>query len=82
MNKELTKYKETIFSKIKNFLRNITSKEKEKKETEGIVYKNDFSEHIVVRENREEVRLRRLKTSYDNREISEEKISNEDMDEY
>lgn len=36
--------------------------------------------YIVMTENREEARLRRLKTSYDNREISEEKISDEDMD--
>ena len=80
MSKELIKYKETIFSKIKSFIRNITSKETEKKEIENISHKKDFSEHIVVRENKEEARLRRLKTSYDNREISEEKISDEDID--
>ena len=80
MSKELIKYKETIFSKLKSFIKNITSKEKEKKEIENIAHKKDFSEHIVARENKEEARLRRLKTSYDNREISEEKISDEDID--
>lgn len=80
MSNDLIKYKETIFSKIKSFIKNITSKEKDKKETENIAYKKDFSEHIVVPENKEEARLRRLKISYDNREISEEKISDEDID--
>lgn len=80
MSKELMKYKETIFSKIQKFFRNLMPKGNDKKEVGKIDDKKDFSEYIVVRENKEETRLRRLKTSYDNGEISEEKISDEDMD--
>lgn len=80
MSKDLINYKETIISKIQKFFRNLMPKENDKKEVEKIEDKKDFFEYIVIRENREEARLRRLKTSYDNGEISEEKISDEDMD--
>ena len=81
MSKYLIKYQKTkIFSKIKEFFKNIISKEEDRRQVENMNYKEDFSKNILIKENKEAARLRRLKTSYDNREINEEKLSNEDID--
>lgn len=41
---------------------------------------NNFLENIVIKENEREKRLKKLKYLYDNRKITEEEISDEDMD--
>lgn len=83
MSKELVSYRETIFSKIKKSLKKFWKSEKEEtinEKREGIE-KTDFFRNLKVNENREEERLKRLKKLYDNRELEEKNISNEDIDE-
>lgn len=86
-NDKLIDYKETIFVKIFKFFnlilppkRNIVDIEnmKEKsitKEKDSI----SFFENIKIKENEEEIRLKRLQLQYDNGEIDEDDISEEDM---
>lgn len=85
-NNKLIAYKENIFTKILNFLKKILFKEKlqfveinEETKFEN-QYKDSFSDRITIKENEEEKRLRNLQIQYENGEIDEEDISNEDMD--
>lgn len=84
---KLILYKENIFTKISNFFEKIFfSKKKvtQKNIDETPIYneyqKEYFIENIIIKENEEEKRLKDLKLRYDNGEIDEEDISDEDMD--
>ena len=85
-NKLIT-YKENIFTKISNFFKNLFFRRK-KDTTEVIdeetIYnkqcKENFINNIIIKEDEEEKRLKILQLQYDNGEIDEEDISEEDMD--
>lgn len=79
MNKALIPHTQTIFSRMKKLLRKFF-KEKEEIIINEKREKKDFWENIRVNENEEEERLKRLKKLYDNRELKEKNISNEDID--
>lgn len=85
-NNKLIKYKENIFTKISNFFRKIFLKEKyyvnenRKKELAFNHYKEAFIDNIRVEENQEEKRLKKLQLQYDNGDIKEDDISEEDID--
>lgn len=89
MNNNLIPYKENIFTKILNYFKKKFSKNKslfiKNNEEENFLnnqYKNkkSFLEDIVIKENEEEKRIKNLQLQYDNGEIDEEDISDEDMD--
>ena len=85
-NNKLIKYKENIFTKISNFFRKIFLKEKDyvnenrKKELAFNHYKEAFIDNIRVEENQEEKRLKKLQLQYDNGDIKEDDILEEDID--
>ena len=84
-NNKLVEYKDNIFTKIANFFKNIFSR---KNIVETIVRepinneetKDDFLENIVIKETEEEKRLKSLQLQYDNGEIEEEDILEEDIE--
>ena len=86
MNNKMIEYKENIFTKIFNFFKRIFKKDISP--TENIIEKtienekknNDFFENVYIKQNEEEIRLKRLQLQYDNGEIDEDVISEEDMD--
>lgn len=86
-NNKLIKYKENIFIKIFKFFRQIFSRKNilaienitEKSIVNSKNYVN-FFENIQIKEDEEEKRLKILQLQYDNGEIDEEDISDEDMD--
>lgn len=80
MNKELTEYHETIFSKIKKFFKRFLFRKKEKNIVNEIKHNDIFLEKLIVNESTEEKRLRQLKKLYDDREIKEKDITNENID--
>ena len=86
-NNKLILYKENIFAKISNFFKNLFwCNKKDGTETinEVTSYNNqckeNFIENIVIKENEEEKRLKALQLQYDNGEIDEQDISEDDMD--
>ena len=87
MNNKLILYNKNIFTKISNFFKKLFSRKKEyiqdtvdEKTIYNIQQKENFVENIVIKENEEEKRLKILQLQYDNGEIDEEDISDEDMD--
>lgn len=80
MNKKLIQYHQTIFSKIKTLLKNFFFRNRETIKVEEIKNKDSFLENIIINENQEENRLRQLKKLYDDREVKEKDITNEDID--
>ena len=82
-NNKLIIYKKSIFRKISNFFKKIFSK-KEVLQKEDIIVNNDkndrFIKNIQIKENKEELRLLQLKQQYENGEIYEEDMSDEDVD--
>lgn len=86
-NNKLITYKENIFTKISNFIKKIFFRKRETF-TESVdespicnnQYKENFIENIQIKENEETKRLKILQLKYDNGEIDEEDISDEDMD--
>ena len=82
-NNKLIIYKNGIFNKICNFLKNIFSKKKVLSSEIVKVnnYNNDsFIQNIQIKENKEESRLIQLKQQYEQGEIDEEDISDKDID--
>ncbi len=85
-NNNLIVYKESIFSKVLNFFRdifNISSKDENKTTFNNINYslpKEEFINNIAVKENEDDIRLKELQLKYENGEIDEYYISDEDMD--
>ena len=86
-NNKLIVYKENYVTKIIRFFKKIFFRKKEdslKNIDEESSYdkqqKDFFINNIVIKENKEEKRLKILKLQYDNGEIGEEDILEEDMD--
>ena len=78
-NNKLIVYKKNIFRKISEFFKKIFSK-KEVLSKEVIITNeknNNFLENIQIKEDKEELRLLQ---QYENGEIDEEEISDEDVD--
>lgn len=87
MKKQLIKHKENIFNKIFNFIKKIFFNKKlntEKNSSENAIIKEKdnekFLNNIQIKENEEDRRLKKLKLQYDNGEIDEDDISDEDID--
>lgn len=80
MNKELIQHRETILSKLKKFLKSFFSKEENKIIVNKVKYNEDFKKQLIFKENEDEKRLKELKKLYDNKELDEKNISNEDID--
>ena len=81
-NNKLIVYKKSIFRKISEFFKKIFSK-KEVLSKEVIITNeknNNFLENIQIKEDKEELKLLQLKQQYENGEIDEEEISDEDVD--
>ena len=79
---KLIVYTKIIFRKISEFFKKIFSK-KEVLSKEVIITNeknNNFLENIQIKEDKEELRLLQLKQQYENGEIDEEEISDEDVD--
>lgn len=85
MNNKMIEYKENIFTKILNFFKRIFKKDISP--TENIIEKtienekknNEFFENIYIKQNEEEMRLKKLQLQYDNGEIDEDDLSEEDV---
>ena len=80
MNKELISYQETIFSKIKRILNQVLLRKEDKMLANKITNQKTFLEDIIVKQNNEENRLKKLKKLYDKGELEEKYITNEDID--
>ena len=81
-NNKLIVYEKSIFRKISEFFKKIFSK-KEVLSKEVIITNeknNNFLENIQIKEDKEELKLLQLKQQYENGEIDEEEISDEDVD--
>lgn len=86
-NNQLILYKDNIFTKITNFLKNLLFRKKkyivdnsDKNISYDIQKKKAFTENIAIKENEEEKRLKVLQLKYDRGEIDEEDISEEDIE--
>lgn len=86
-NNELIKYKENIFTKISNFIKSLfTKKDKAiikpiaEVSTSNKKQKDNFTQNILIKENEEDKRIKILKLQYENGEIDEDGISDEDID--
>ena len=84
-NNKLILYKENIFTKISNFLKKLFFRKREPllektNYPNEVSSKDTFLNNIKVEENIEEKRLKALKLQYDNGQIDEEDITEEDMD--
>ena len=80
MNKELISYQETIFSKINRILNHVLLRKEDKMLANKITNQKTFLEDIIVKQNKEENRLKKLKKLYDKGELEEKYITNEDID--
>ena len=82
-NNELIIYKKNSFRKICDFFKKIFSK-KEVLQNEDIIVNNEKNDSFIkstqIKENKEELRLLQLKQQYEQGEIDEEDISDEDID--
>ena len=86
-NNKLISYKENIFTKTLNFFKKLFFRKKKdtnKSLEELLIYNNqskeNFIDNILIKEDEEEKRLKMLQLQYDNEEIDEEYISDEDID--
>lgn len=86
-NNKLISYKENIFTKTLNFFKKLFFRKKKdtnKSIEELLIYNNqskeNFIDNILIKEDEEEKRLKMLQLQYDNEEIDEEDISDEDSD--
>ena len=86
-NNKLILYKENIFQKIFGIFKKLFFRKKSKvlnNIDQNSIYdkeeKHPFIENIIIKESEEEKRLKILMKQYDNGEIDEEDISDEDID--
>lgn len=86
-NNKLIKYKENVFTRIFNFFKKIFSKKKlsvNKEDVDETIKeeknKSNFLEDIQIKEDKEEVRLKKLQLLYDNGEIDEDDLSESDIE--
>ena len=81
---KLIVYKERIFSKITNFFKKLFHIGKKEEQAENVVendnQREEFISRISIKEDDEENRIKRLKLEYENGEISEEDMLEEDME--
>lgn len=85
-NNKLIVYKENILVKIHNFIKrlmgkNKVSSDKEFNENKSIsnIPSNVFLENIQIKDNSEKKRIKKLQLQYDNGEIDEDDLSEEDV---
>ncbi len=78
----LIEKKNTIFSKIKNFISNLFNKKEKEEEKEEYKFNNDndFKQRIIVEENKEKTRLLNLQQEFENGNIQEEDIDEADVE--
>lgn len=86
-NNKLILYKEDFFTRISNFFKKIFFKKQkslaeniEEKDTYNNKSKEVFLKNIQIEQNEEEKRLKKLQLQYDNGEIDEDDISDDDAD--
>lgn len=86
-NNKLIEHKENIFNQMFNFIKKIffnkklnANKNISEDERTNRKDKEKFLNNIQIKENEEEKRLKKLKLQYDNGEIDEEDISDQDID--
>ena len=88
-NNKLILWRESIFTKISNFFKKIFFKNKSVDQKENIENfsnnkqdeeKESFLKNIIVTQDEEQKRIQDIKEKYDNGEIDEDDISDEDMD--
>ena len=86
-NNKLILYKEDFFTRISNFFKRIFFKKQkrlaeniEEKATYNNKSKEVFLKNIQIEQNEEEKRLKKLQLQYDNGEIDEDDISDDDAD--
>ena len=84
-NNKLVEYKENVFTKIANFFKNIFSRKTiveviDKEQINNMPNKDSFMENLIIKESEEEKRLKSLQLQYDNEEIEEEDILEEDIE--
>lgn len=85
-NNKLIVYKENILVKIRNFIKrlmgkNKVSSDKEFNENQSIsnITSNVFFENIQIKDNSEERKIKSLYIQYDNGEIDEDDLSEDDV---
>lgn len=81
----IIKHKENIFVRISKFLKKIFFKKDKTIKTEKEAFynyqeKNDFIGSILLKEDEDEKKLKNLQIQYDNEEIEEDDISDEDIE--
>ena len=82
-NNKLIIYKNNIFTKIAEFFKKIFSKKKilqSKNENISNDIRDSFIESIQIKKGKEKLRLCKLKQQYDNGEIDEDDIPDEDVE--
>ena len=86
-NNKLIKYKENVFTRIFNFFKKIFSKKElsvNKEDVDETIKeeknKSNFLEDIQIKEDKEEIRLKKLQLLYDNGEIDEDDLSESDIE--
>ena len=74
--------KNTIFSKIKNFILNLFNKKQKEMEKEEYKFnkENDFKQRIIVEEDKEKTRLLNLQQEFEKGNIQEEDIDEADVE--
>lgn len=84
---KLIHYKKNIFTKIINFFKNLFVRKEEiampdtdDKTVDIMAQREKFARSIEIKENEEEKRLKSIQLQYDNGEIDEDDISEEDID--
>jgi len=82
INNKMIKYKENMFVKIRNFFKNLFHKKSisVNENINDMKSNSSFIENIRIKEDKERIRLKSLQQLYDNGEIDEEDILEEDMD--
>lgn len=78
----LIEKKNTIFSKIKNFISNLFNKKEKEVQKEECEFntENDFKQRIIVEEDKEKVRLLNLQQEFEKGNIQEEDIDEVDVE--
>lgn len=82
-NNKLIIYKNNIFTKIAEFFKKIFSRKKilqSKNENISNDIRDSFIESIQIKKDKEKLRLCKLKQQYDNGEIDEDDIPDEDVE--
>lgn len=86
-NNKLIEYKENVFTRIVKLFRKLfsrknvsTSKNTIKESITNNKNKVNFLENIQIKEDKEEIRLKKLKLLYDNGEIDEDDLSEEEIE--